>query len=993
MFVTASTWFGIVAMGLLLGNVTAHCWSNKRCEKKHVGALRHLGPLLLKSVSPECFAKLSGLEETDLSSVIPLMSDNIFAHYNGKLSKRTAASVQGVQLAHFGEERLGHICEKLNLHNFTPIALGRMTLRCLRGALSHNQGRTNASRLPYVSDEVFAEAIGLREVCQKVHARHILRWPRERLGLITPECFAQMIDITCTDLSTVLPHLETNIFAALNVPLHEKTVASLLPEHLNLFGSQIRSKKLCELLDLRRVHPTTFAHISRRCLIGIYSGNLRSQHGFLLAHLPFDLFKHLMSNPRDICRRFPASALLHAPDEFGRALCSKCFSNMEGIGKLELGPKINSWPDNIFEFYDGPLREDQLVFILPGKMAHFAERREAPFSCEKLDLSRLPLDTLLAAPTHCITGFLRSGKSLGTAWTGLHARGRISKEVFAAICEYLTADDVPAIPQPYWDHVYDLVVQYRLLALYREHIPGKFKRSIRTNRVAFIWLAHALLSRGPKETLVLDQVKDLIAKYPTKARKRISSDLLYRRDVHWVERMVGMTFLDNFGDVEAVLIKRFVSTYSSHKTIDLTMKDGVFDFVQSYNKVQQQGHFLLDEFAELRPDGYIDAGAPMRLWVDQMLDYIVTYNLLEVTADGTVRLPFMADPSVGAFVSLVYLKAMQLRMRPPLPLDPSFLELFVSRTPETFGRYFERVYGPDLAAFASRVQSNQPADVFDQTIRNYQFLEPEEMQSRHPLRPLQSIFPESILDFGDNAQPSKVYDRESFQEDYMRRFEERCQELFRGLVSQFRQYLVVIFDLQLYSYLLDRSIIREFFGLSLCPADAIMEAMEISSDLAQTMIKSVVDPQQKIHLGDALESIIHSLGDRERARFVALMTGSGRVRLATYTFTVSSLSSKIEVPVRLAFAEDLFITPQDHDEILGRMEAYQARRFVENPGKSTRASIMEESFFGSEVASCTHLLRIRPQSSYALLLSIFQLLNLPPASMDDAMERVVTGAS
>lgn len=975
-----TTWLSAVLLSFLFCTILAH-WTHGNCRGRYASALNAVSRSNLNRLKPECFSQLKKIESTDLSSVIPHLPNNIFAHYNGNISACTASVMRGRQLAHLGEEISGTICEQLLLHRFTPKTLSKISHRCLKGALSFYKATANVEQLPHVTDRAFAFVVSTPVLCTSISVQHLLNYTPDRLGQISPQCFANVLDISTTDFSTILPHLRKDIFAHFNSLLVKQVVSSLRPYHLSTLGSELRDKQLCQILDLRGVQPTTFAEISNRCFIGIMTRSRRYEHRYLMAFVPLPALRYLMTNPQGTCAMFPAKALLQLPDELGQELTPHCFALMRDISKMDFSTKINTWPDNIFERYDGALKKDQIQFISPAKIRHFAAELKKPYICSKLELASLSNAALLAITPRCLVGYVHSGNRLGGRWKSILNNGLVSDALFLGLCKDLQDLDINMFPQPYWDLAFENFGPDLLPLLYKEHHPKKFVANIRSNMTAFVWLAHALLTRkGEKEMAILHKVQRLVALFPKESITDINLKLFVEPS-RWIKSMVAATFVQSFEEAINVLVKLY-SPGNKTFVIPLCMDDGIFAFGKAFQFVQKQDNGLLSSLAEIKSDGFIDAGAPMRQWVDQMLDYISTKRLLQLTSELEARFPFMADPGVGTFVATVYAKALQMNIRPPLRLDESFLNLYLGTEGEALDSYFDRVYGPDLDKFLARVRCDMSDRFFDDLLKRYQFVEPEEMEARTPLRATRSIYPDDLSGDDDSLQPTRVYDRESFYSDYMRRFRNRCKELFLDLVSNFFQTFTKVVDLTMYGLLNDKSLFSGFFGSLAFSTGAIAKITTFDSFLGSVMVGSVVD-KKNIAFEDTFWHVIEALGERERARFIGVMTGSQNVRLDAYNFTISRYSECITVPSLVAYGDDLFITRSVHDEIFKRLLSIQLDYLKNDLEDPYSQSPLEPCFLGSYAAACGHNLQLMPQSSHSLLLSIFQLLNLPLASMED----------
>ena len=107
---------------------------------------------------------------------------------------------------------------------------------------------------------------------------------------------------------------------------------------------------------------------------------------------------------------------------------------------------------------------------------------------------------------------------------------------------------------------------------------------------------------------------------------RLSIMVSFEESELWFITLLYMTFVDNAELVESMLLVRCEPEWTP-SMIPLVMVNDKFDFELSYRYVVEHPFAILHMDSQLQTDGYIDAGGPMRLWVEQMLGYITEYNI------------------------------------------------------------------------------------------------------------------------------------------------------------------------------------------------------------------------------------------------------------------------------------------------------------------------------------------------------------------------------
>lgn len=955
-------------------------WSNDCCDKKTALLLLDLDPTILADISPSCFSQLVDIKTTELAAVVPFLPENIFANCDGCLSKETLKAISQRQMARFGEDDTKAICSQLQLDFLNPIVYPFISPSCLHGALTSIFAESNAASLPFVSEQAFSFSFSGGPPCPKIDVKYLL--PINDAGIlkhVSPLCFAGLANLGAADLTTIINHLPENIFSEYNGCVSSSTVKAWSPRQFENFASNI-SGKICQRLFISSIEKETFAYISPRCLVSILSGLYAEAHYPLLASISRTSLQYLMTNPNKICSKLSATLLQHLPDSMGGLVDSKCFAAMQDVEIANFGSKIETWPVTFLEYYDGHVSQASILWISAENMAHYARKVNGPFICTKINLYDFPYSKLTKISTICLVNYIQARNPLGELWYDLIQNGQISLTLWNLLLESIVEDDLSYIPVENWDYLYHSIGS-TLPELFRFRSKKKFLFGLCRNRGQFVWLAYALKSRRPQEVRVIQEIQRRIIAFPEADRDSIIFTLRNNAQ-HWVDRVVALILIRFTTEAELLLRKTYVYP-QDQISIKLKMINGVFDFAESFNYVTIHSNLILSEHARLQDDGYSDYGGPMRQWIDQMLQYIVGQGLLEVISDNEVRFPFMADPRVGVFVGVVYAKAIQMNIKPPLTLHPSLMLLCSRVGIEDWNRYFDRVYGPDLDDFARQIQYNRSEQEFDKAMAHYEFIEPMSLPSWHPLEAPVSIMPEDLTFL--NLTPSKVYTAQTFKKEYMKKMKSVCMSRFMDLVVRFGTRLDLTFDIYSYGYLLEHTLICNLFGVTIISPEAVWNSIKFDSVLTDIPIPSLFGRNHPITLVNAFKSIVFSLDQKQLLQFVTVITGSRMIRIEAFKFNIDMYHQVIEVPAKLAYGPGSFFGDETFTEVLERMIKFQQVFLEMNPSSMYTVEYPSTYFLGSYCASCSTTIFIVPQSSYQLLLSIMQLLDQSPAAMYDGM--------
>lgn len=108
------------------------------CTFITLDALESLDREQLEWMTPDCMSAIKGLEEMNLSNLLSYLPNNVFATFNGSLTRPTIEQLSGHQLEEFGSLIDGEtlICTKLELAHLSPTNSQFLTARCLHGYLS-----------------------------------------------------------------------------------------------------------------------------------------------------------------------------------------------------------------------------------------------------------------------------------------------------------------------------------------------------------------------------------------------------------------------------------------------------------------------------------------------------------------------------------------------------------------------------------------------------------------------------------------------------------------------------------------------------------------------------------------------------------------------------------------------------------------------------------------------------------------------------------------
>lgn len=969
-----------ISLSFLFSLVVSAAWAAGvgPCVILHAGSLLLMGEADLAQVAPRDFSRLAGLDTTDLSRVLPHLPTDIFAYYDGPLGPSTVSAMSGSQLAHYAEHIAGPICASLVLKRISLSAIKGISPRCLIGALLSPLNHASHQRLLKVGEEAFKAVVNEPRVCSRFNISVLRRAGKTRLAHVTPPCFAVLQKVASTDLSPILPHLRDDIFANYDYKLHSSTVAAMRPAQLFHFGADLRRSRICQELDLTVIQPTTFASISNRCLLGILSESRLAKHLDLFAHISASSFQFLMTAHRDqICPFLPATVLFSLPLHATKLLDSQCFAAMVGIEQVDLTSVASRLPDHILEYYDGPLwYNNETGGFSPKQLSNFAAKINRPLSCSKIQLRSFPYEAIAHIPRPCLKGHILSGNSLGAHWRNFFDDGYLSSSFFLEVVESLQEDDIRHIPLHLWDLLYDSRVKEMLPSIYRNLTSPDLLVDLVYRRSAFVWLAHALRTATPTKAVIAEKARIRELKLPTSLRSATIKSLQQRK-LHWTCGVVEAILVSTIQEAEAVLIKPYTRG-NSHPRLPLMMKEGVFDFDESFGFVVSKFSHALSKTSYLEYNGYIDGGGPMRQWLDQMLGYIAAKGMLRVTATGEVYFEFLAGPSVAIFVATVYWKALQQKVMPPLPLDTSFMSLLQGDVALIDG-YFERLYDAHVQHLVSTIRGQASEEQFGKYIQRCILVEPETIRPWDPQKGLPSIYPEMLLEDEEMPASAKIYTAEAFYGDYVPRLREHCKRIFLSLVSSFRTVSQRIFDLQHYQYLLDPDVVLKFYGESVFSAKDILESTTFNDHLLALEIPSLDGSEMRINFKDFFTGIIHSLGTRELCRFVAVMSGSQYLRIKDHPFTVELYTAQHIYSAQNAHGAGLFIDDLVYEQILDRLVKYH-RNVLGIPLVSVATA---SSFESAHIGACYNVLHIRPQRAHALFLSLLHQLNYPPQGMDD----------
>lgn len=961
-----------------LASGVAAAWDGEFCKDKTAKQLTWQSPEILQTVTPECLANLKYVHLVNLASVLPHLREDIFSQYNRRLQKNTVRAMSIAQFAHYGASIEGPICRELSPEHFENSVLDNISMRCLEGMLTARLAPVNLKHLHNKVPTVLLAALRMPAVCERLDIVDLAPLSPRILSSISSRCFAQLRDVTSPKLSSLLPHLQGDIFAEFDGYLHPEVAQALTAEHLWNYGMNLEKDRLCELLDLSQLRPEVVPYIPKRCLLGLLSGPRRGLHDSLWGFLSRESFEYLMTNPQGLCLYYSAKGLLNAPSDYDGLWKSWCVSLVAGLVQVKFGARLQRLPDRIFEYYRGGLCTDDLTIMPPEKMAHYGERVDPNGRiCSQIDLTALNDEALVRVPVRCLRDYLASHRKLDKRhWDHLVSAGAITKAAYYFLVEAVALTDELTFPMwLYWENWYREKVQGTLLNLFREYDPPRFVKSIYGHRLAFIWLFCALRNRQMPDYGMIQQVIDLVDNYPEQARhdiiERLSS--LWRRD--GVMARVRVIFARDAKEAFDFARHQYPAEQPG-PTIPLIMDKATleFDFDESYNFSVTHGHQILHERARLQSSTYIDQGGPMRQWVEQMLNRILERGLLEIDDDGRARFPFFADRSVGRVVGLVYFKAIQLNITPSPLLFPSI------QAPSR--KEFESLYQKEFRNYARTILRNVPTQRPTQDLYMYDFVEPEDMKPWHPIRTPQMVILPEVLDEGEFPS-KKMYTIQTFSTDFLPRFRQRCWNEFILLSRCFMEVATRVVVWSGYLCMLRRSLFDGLFKKTLFSPRAILETIGFEGSIADQQIMSLVGAEKTMTMKEALETIIHSFGDRELARFVATATGSERILLNSYQLTITRRHLNIGVLPAFAFGDGRFISTRDHDEIVGRMFKLHRDMFGMGEGKFELNQAKGE-FYAGYVCTCASTIELAVQSSYGLLLSIFHLLNENPAQMEDA---------
>lgn len=944
-------------------------WDNNSCRGKKALALRSLSLDALQTVTPECFASLEHISRTNLATVMPDLDVYILAHYNGLFTCATAQAISGDQFAHYGEELTGLIGENLSLEFFEPATVARISSRCLEGTLSSHNKHRNLLHLSLKAPEILRYALSNVDICCNLVLSDFEPLSIDFLGHIEPKCFAVLKDVSQLDLSPWLSKLPDNIFSNYDGFLSLETVAALTPRHILHFASDIRGKKVCQFLNLSTANPEVIKNLHNRCLLGALTGSFKHNQLSIFEAISQESLVYLMSNPRDICRSLFLSIMLAMPMAYREFWDSKCIAAMSDIETTHFGARLNELPDTIFEHYNGNFHPLDLPIVAPEKIAHFASKVDQQ-KCAKLQLSHLSEAALIKITPDCLVGYIEAGGSLDQkAWEILAETEIITEDTFCTLIEFQhfhTQQGSVLHSDRNWEAWYSKKVDKVLPDLFREHNPELFMENISKHPVAVLWLLHALKFRHLNDHGMIRLVTELIDLYPGEAQETISMQLA--QSTTWVFRSLATTFIKTFSDAKTQLLT--VPQPSSEPiTIPLSMVNGVFDFKASYNYVVQESENLLQRPVRWPSNGHMSQDSLMRLWVDQMLDYIIEFKLLIVSSEGIAYFPLFADPSVGTFLGVVYAKALALGIKPPVSILPAID--FVLK-PE-----FRFLYMNNFGEFYQALQQGKSLEDLDLLLKSYQFVEPEDMETWHPiLRPLTENLPKALSD----RSPTKVYTEESLRTDYLQRFIVCCCARHDEFIWAFTIAFATLFDLEAYLVLPRRTLAHELFGKTIFEPEKILAVTILLAPIADAQVPSLSDTNQNISFPDAFASIIHALNEKQRSRLVAVMTGSKYTILQSDRLYVSSWNTVFGLSPDFAFGPNQFITQSDYMEIFQRALDYQ-QTVLKGPKKEVSEIPQDQSFFASHMLSGSGTLRVCVQSSQGLLLSLMHLLNNNPVHM------------
>lgn len=943
-------------------------WDNSKCHLQKAVSLKGLDAATLRTVTPECFSRLQNVSRANLAKVLPHLAENILSFYTKGFHKKTAEAISGDQFFYYSAQVEGKPCRTLSLECFSSPAVARISARCLKGVLSSKFKYSNLAYLHRKAPNVLTLALSNEAICEGFEFIDLINVSHTLLGAIGPQCFANLRDSPSRDFSPWLPQLRKDIFANYNFSLHPHTINALTPAHMIHFASDRPQKMICNFLNFETATRETIAQLSKPCILGALSGMFRSKNIVLMRHISQDSFEYLMSNPTNICANLSAESLIQAPVSYSPLWDSACIALMSEIEITTFGDRLNHSPNNIFQYYNGNLSELDLANLSPEKMAYFGSK-VGKLRCSKLDLSKVNDEALISVPPDCLVNFVRlSGCYLDPQrWKNLfEIDDFITEKVFFDLIEVTNAENWVRFPiGKHWDVWFSKSVKNSFSALFSEHVPKVFFDRISKQKSAVIWWLSALKFRSLNDYGMIKMVTELVEQYPETSRRDIF-DYLFSSN-QWFCRLLAFTFVKD-QELGSFLTSTTPPSWTP-KIIPLVMVNGVFDFKTSYDYVVNNSDNILHQDARLQTDRYIDQGGPMRQWVDQMLEYISAYKLLEITATGQVCFPFFADPSVGIFVGAVYAKAFQLKIKPPLNIL-SILDMISSKT------HLEQSKSAPIQ-FYSTIRDDRSKEEFDLALESYQFIEPEEMETWHPvLRPRLDILPDTL----PLSSPTKIYTNDSLCSDFLVRFADRCSSECCRLFNGFYRTIPKGFNITAYFALLKRECAQGYVGKTMLVPELIVAAVQWEANLGSTRIASLINPDVKITFEDAFTSIIHALRERERSRFLAIVTGSKHVDLQRLELYIAERNESYSLSSQHAYGEDKFIKLADYTEILQRARTFQKSQ---RKRKVMEKDTQDTEFRLASVVSCIPEIQFYIQSSHGILFSILHLLNEDPSNIDD----------
>lgn len=135
------------------------------------------------------------------------------------------------------------------------------------------------------------------EICAKISPEILFHLNKEKLALVTPECFSSLKKIHKKDISKVVPLLPSKILTKHTGNLHQLTWRSLTPAQVEALNSELEEGEICNF-SLEHISPRSFSSVTTKCLQGSLS--TPRKYGALWRRVTSSTIKAIKENQMDL---------------------------------------------------------------------------------------------------------------------------------------------------------------------------------------------------------------------------------------------------------------------------------------------------------------------------------------------------------------------------------------------------------------------------------------------------------------------------------------------------------------------------------------------------------------------------------------------------------------------------------------------------------------------------------------------------------------------